>query len=110
MSKFTKFIGMDVHRDTISVSVADARGGTPRFVGEIASTQEALARLVKQLDSKRTQLSFCYEAGPCGYAIHRTLTGWGHACAVVAPSLCQRQLKTDPLVVGNGKVKLTHPG
>ena len=99
MSKSTKFIGMDVHRDTISVSVADARGGTPRFVGEIAPTQEALARLVKQLGSKRTQLSFCYEAGPCGYAIHRTLTGWGHACAVVAPSLIPRKpgerVKTD---------------
>lgn len=33
------------------------------------------------------QLSFCYEAGPCGYGLHRLLTGSGHACVVVAPSL-----------------------
>ena len=32
-------------------------------------------------------LSFCYEAGPCGYGLHRLLTGCGHDCVVVAPSL-----------------------
>ena len=33
------------------------------------------------------QLSFCYEAGPCGYGLHRLLSGLGHDCIVVAPSL-----------------------
>jgi len=32
-------------------------------------------------------LSFCYEAGPCGYGLHRFLTAPGHACTIIAPAL-----------------------
>jgi transposase len=45
------------------------------------------------------RLSFCYEAGPCGYGLHRLLTGCGHSCIVVAPSLIPMKsgdrVKTD---------------
>jgi transposase len=34
-----------------------------------------------------TNLTFCYEAGPCGYEAHRLLSGLGQDCSVVAPSL-----------------------
>ena len=41
----------------------------------------------------------CYEAGPCGYGVHRTLTRLGLARTVVAPSLIPRRAgdrqKTD---------------
>jgi transposase len=33
------------------------------------------------------RLHFCYEAGPCGYGLHRQLVELGHDCIVVAPSL-----------------------
>ena len=46
-----------------------------------------MAKLVKKLSPQGEALSFCYEAGPCGYGIHRQLTHLGQACAVVAPSL-----------------------
>ena len=99
MNKSIKYVGLDVHRDSISVAVADGGGGAARFVGDIAPTRESLSGLVKRLGAKSTQLSFCYEAGPCGYDVHRTLTDWGHACAVVAPSLIPRKpgerVKTD---------------
>jgi transposase-like protein len=36
-------------------------------------------------------LSFCYEAGPCGYGLYRDLTALGHGCTVVAPSLIPRK-------------------
>ena len=56
-------------------------------------------KLVKKLGPGREVLSFCYEAGPCGYGIHRQLTHLGHDCAVVAPSLIPRKagdrVKTD---------------
>jgi transposase len=51
------------------------------------STPEALHRLVERLKSRHQRLSFCYEAGPCGYGVHRLLSGLGQDCSVVAPSL-----------------------
>jgi transposase len=90
---------MDVHKATIAVSVADANGGEVRYVGEIANTPEAIEKLVRQLRKGDAHLSFCYEAGPCGYGIHRQLSDLGWDCQVVAPSLIPRKagerVKTD---------------
>lgn len=99
MGEFSKYVGLDVHKATIAVSVAEANGGEIRYLGEIANTPEAIAKLVKQLRKGEAQLSFCYEAGPCGYGIHRQLTELGWDCQVVAPSLIPRKagerIKTD---------------
>lgn len=76
MKQFAKYVGMDVHKATMAVSVAEARGSEVRYVGEIANTPEAIGKLVKQLRKGRADLSFRYEAGPCGYGIHRQLTNW----------------------------------
>jgi transposase len=99
VKQFSKFVGMDVHKATIAVSVADANGGEVRYVGEIANTPEAIEKLVRQLRKGDAHLSFCYEAGPCGYGIQRQLSDLGWDCQVVAPSLIPRKagerLKTD---------------
>ena len=99
MKEFSKYVGMDVHKETIAVSVAEARGGEVRYLGEIANAPEAIQKLVKQLRKGDAQLSFCYEAGPCGYGIHRQLTDLGWDCQVVAPSLIPKKagdrVKTD---------------
>jgi transposase len=82
------FVGLDVHKRKTSVAIAEpGRGGEVRFLGEIPSTPEALYRLVERLKGRHRQLSFCYEAGPCGYGVHRLLNGLGQDCSVVAPSL-----------------------
>ncbi|MCP3721386.1 IS110 family transposase [Paraburkholderia sp. CNPSo 3281] len=99
MKQFSKFVGLDVHKATIAVSVADANGGEVRYVGEIANTPEAIEKLVRQLRKGDAHLSFCYEAGPCGYGIYRQLSDLGWDCQVVAPSLIPRKagerVKTD---------------
>lgn len=99
MKEFSKYVGMDVHKATIAVSVAEANGGEIRYLGEIANTSEAITKLVRQLRKGEAQLSFCYEAGPCGYGIHRQLTELGWDCQVVAPSLIPKKagerVKTD---------------
>ena len=70
------------------MAIADpGRGGEVRFLGEIPSTPEALHRLVERLKARHRRLSFCYEAGPCGYGVHRLLSGLDQECSVVAPSL-----------------------
>ena len=99
MKEFSKYIGLDVHKETIAVSVAEARGGEVRYLGEIAHTPEAIEKLVRQLRKGCADLSFCYEAGPCGYGIHRQLTDLGWDCQVAAPSLIPKKagdrIKTD---------------
>lgn len=99
MEKFSKFVGLDVHKATLAVSVADAKGGEARFYGEIANTPAAVAKLVAQLSKGGATLSLCYEAGCCGYVLQRQLTKLGHFCQVVAPSLIPKKagdrVKTD---------------
>ena len=93
------FIGLDVHKDTISISVAeDGRNGPVRFLGVIPNLPDEIAKMAKRL-SRHGELDFCYEAGGCGYGIYRQLTGLGHKCTVVATSMIPRKpgerIKTD---------------
>ncbi len=99
MNQFIKYVGLDTHKDTIAVAIADAAGGKPRFYGEIANTPTALSKLMKDVSPNGEVVSYCYEAGPCGYGIYRQISGLGHDCAVVAPSLIPTKpgdrIKTD---------------
>jgi transposase len=86
------FVGLDVHKETISV--AHAAGGTtaaPHFVGQIGTRQCDLDKLVRRLRSQSPRLVFAYEAGPCGYVLQRYLAGKGLDCRVVAPSLIPKR-------------------
>jgi transposase len=98
MEKY-KYVGLDVHKETIAVSVADPDGGEVRYLGEIPNTAESVVKLVKRLRKEGAKLSFCYEAGPCGYGLHRQFLDLGQVCQVVAPSLIPKKpgdrVKTD---------------
>src|SRR5215204_5204714 len=100
MTDLTLFIGLDVHKKTISVALIDAAASaTVRFYGTIVNTPDTLRVLSRKLSRDRGQLHFCYEAGPCGYGVQRQLTRLGHRCDVVAPALIPRKVgdrvKTD---------------
>ncbi|GMA64859.1 IS110 family transposase [Alicyclobacillus fastidiosus] len=86
MKDSTKFVGLDVSKDSIAVGIADIGRGAPRFFGTITNNPEAIRKLVRQLGND-VQLEFCYEAGPTGYGLYRQLTKMGLSCMVVAPSL-----------------------
>jgi transposase len=91
VAKVIMYVGLDVHKDTIAVALAEAgKRGEVREYGKIANTAPALRSLVSRLDREH-QLRFCYEAGPCGYGIQRQLGAAGQECVVVAPSLIPRK-------------------
>jgi len=97
MGKNTRFVGLDVHAETIAVAVAEGRNRV-RSLGTIANRPEAVRRLLGKL-GKLTELRVCYEAGPTGYALYWQLTQLGVQCEVIAPSLVPMKsgdrIKTD---------------
>jgi transposase len=80
-----RFVGLDVHAETIAVAVADA-DGEARSVGTVPNRPEAIRQLVKKLGPAE-RLRICYEAGPTGYVIYWQLSQLGARCDVVAPTL-----------------------
>ena len=93
------YVGLDVHKETIAVAVARPDGGEVTSLGVIANRPAAVGKLLAQLSPKGQVLELCYEAGPCGYGLYRTLVELGHRCCVVAPGLVPRKpgerVKTD---------------
>jgi transposase len=86
------FVGFDSSKLRHAVAIAEAgRTGEVRFLGEIENSDEAAARLVRKLAARHRRLTFCYEAGPTGYGLHRLIESLGHECIVVAPSLIPRK-------------------
>jgi len=100
MENRSMFVGLDVHKETTDVSIAEGtRDGEVRHYGDIASDLEPLDKVVRALRAPDRRLHFVYEAGPCGFGIHRHLTARGEDCVVVSPSMIPKRsgdrVKTD---------------
>jgi len=85
MREKVRFLGLDVHAETIAVAIAE-QGGEVRSLGTIANRAESIRKLVKKLGSVE-QLRACYEAGPTGYVLYWQLAELGVKCEVIAPTL-----------------------
>jgi transposase len=97
MKKKVRFLGLDVHAETITVAVAEPNGEL-RSLGTIANRAESIRKLVNQLGPVE-QLRACYEAGPTGYVLYWQLAELGVKCEVIAPTLVPvkagNRVKTD---------------
>ena len=87
--KSTRFVGLDVHAASIAAAVAEPNGEI-RSLGTIPHEPDAVRKLLRKLGPPDT-LRVCYEAGPCGYGLHRYLTARNLECRVVAPSLIPKR-------------------
>ena len=96
MSKL-RFLGLDVHADTIAAAVAEP-GGEVRHLGIVPNRLEPIRKLVKKLGAPQN-IRACYEAGPTGYVLYWQLAALGVKCDVIAPSLVPTKagdrVKTD---------------
>jgi transposase len=85
MKEKVRFLGLDVHADTIAVAVAEANGEVGSL-GTIPNRAESIRKLVKKLGGVE-HVRACYEAGPTGYVLYWQLSELGVQCEVVAPTL-----------------------
>ena len=97
MREKLRFLGLDVHAETIAVAVAEPDGEV-RSLGTIANREESIRKFIRKLGSPE-HLRACYEAGPTGFVLYWQLTQLGVECDVVAPSLVPKKpgdkVKTD---------------
>jgi transposase len=95
------YVGLDVHNDSIAVSLAPSDSPEVRRYGIIGGQHDDVLKLLKKLAAAHpgAALKFCYEAGPRGYPLCRFLRQHGAECIIVAPSKGPRQpgdrVKTD---------------
>ncbi len=100
MKDYSMFVGLDVHKDTIEIAIAEeGRDKEVRSWGKIGGDLESFEKAMRKLQSKGRTLRFVYEAGPCGYTIYRYLVSKGLDCTIVAPSMIPKKsgdrVKTD---------------
>jgi transposase len=98
MEKRITFVGLDAHKVSTNVSVI--RGAERPIEWQVSTERGSIRKMVKKvLTQAPGKVSFCYEAGPCGYALQRWIREMGVECMVVAPSLIPRKpgerIKTD---------------
>lgn len=97
MKNTTRYVGLDVHKDSIYVAVGEP-DGTCRSLGSLPNDPQRIARLMGSLGPAQN-LSVCYEAGPCGFVLYDQLQALGIRCLVAAPTLIPtrpgERVKTD---------------
>ncbi len=81
-----RFVGLDVHAETIAVAIAERDGGEVRTLGIIPNREQSVKKLISKLGPRETWKA-CYEAGPTGYPLYWQMVKLGCSCEVVAPTL-----------------------
>ena len=99
MSKGISFTGLDVHKKSISVALLKPRARKP-VEWQQSNDARSVKRLIRKLKREGGKsIRCCYEAGPCGFGLQRTLQSSGIECQVIAPALIPRKpgerIKTD---------------
>jgi len=95
----TAYVGLDIHKDSVAIAIAEAGRAAPRFVGTTPATLSGVAKVLRR-HCRACRTLIVYEAGPCGYGWARYLADQGWHCEVIAPariarSPAERRIKTD---------------
>lgn len=82
----TIYLGIDVHKESITVAVLPTGALSPTRVEKHSSDLVKFRRFCDRL-AREGELRACYEASGAGYVLQRAMREWGHSCEVIAPSL-----------------------
>lgn len=98
INDITAFVGLDVHKDSVAIAVADPGRAAPRFIGTTGPRVSEVTQALEHLGPPERTL-IAYEAGPCGYPLARALAARGYRCEVIAVAKMPRKpgerIKTD---------------
>ena len=83
-------LGMDVHKDSITIAVLPQSAKTPTRLEKLANDLPKLKKWIERV-ARDGEIHACYEASGAGYVLHRALAEWGYACDVIAPSLIPKR-------------------
>lgn len=86
MQKVTTYVGLDVHAERIVMALLEGQSREP-VVRDFPNNAKVIRRTFHRLAKETYELRCCYEAGPCGFELHRQLSAMGVACDVIAPGL-----------------------
>ena len=84
------YLGMDVHKDSITIAVLPQSAKTPTRLEKLANALPKLKKWIERV-AREGEIHACYEASGAGYVLHRALAEWGYACDVIAPSLLPKR-------------------
>jgi transposase len=79
------YVGLDVHKDSIAIALAEAGRSAARFIGTAPPEPAVLCKALTRC-TKRSNTLGVYEAGPCGYGWARYLNSQGWHCEVISPA------------------------
>lgn len=85
------YLGMDVHKDSITISVLPAGAKSPTRVDRLLNDLPRLKRYLERV-AREGDIRACYEASGAGYVLHRAMREWGYQCDVIAPSLVPKRV------------------
>lgn len=79
-------VGLDVSKELLAAAVLPPGADRPTETLKLANDPSIVDKFVRRVTAKGPVV-FIYEAGPCGYELHRQISALGHPCVVIAPSL-----------------------
>jgi transposase len=86
MNQHITIVGLDVHKATVVAAILPPTAAHPTQTVTIENSPKAIERLVQRVPADG-RVVFVYEAGPCGYQVHRQIAKMGRKCVVIAPGL-----------------------
>jgi transposase len=96
MKEKLRFLGLDVHAETIAVAVAEPDGEV-RSLGTIPNRAESIRKMIKKLGPAE-KLRACYEAGPTGYVVYWQLAEFGSCSEWIVSTRkqsCRRTIRSQ---------------
>lgn len=85
------YVGFDVHKDSVSACVYDARRDEALLEQQFRNEPASIRKLIRRIRKRFGEPRCCYEASSCGFILFRLLRELDVHCDVIAPSSIPRR-------------------